>query len=81
MDINILAIIVGLLAAAIVIAVVVGIFTVFILKKKKRKVIKEFKLELLTREEMIRKTSREGMIKGSLYVCIMKKVHFNTITA
>lgn len=67
MDIDILAIIVGLLAAAFVIAVVVGVFTVFIMKKKKRKVIKEFKLELLTREEMIRKASREGMTKGRLY--------------
>lgn len=73
MDIDILAIIVGLLAAAFVIAVVVGVFTVFIMKKKKRKVIKEFKLELLTREEMIRKASREGMIEGRPYVCLIMK--------
>ncbi|XP_063445701.1 plexin-B2-like [Mytilus trossulus] len=77
-DIEILAIIVGLLAAAFVTAVVVGIFTVFIMKKKKRKVIKEFKLELLTREEMIRKASREEFADAQM---TMREIKSDLVTS
>ncbi|XP_071175959.1 plexin-B1-like [Mytilus edulis] len=77
-DIDILAIIVGLLAAAFVIAVVVGVFTVFIMKKKKRKVIKEFKLELLTREEMIRKASREEFADAQM---TMREIKSDLVTS
>lgn len=71
-DTDILAIMVGLLAAALFTAVVVGILIVLIMKKKKKKIIKEFKMELLTREEMIRKASREGMRKQTPYICTIK---------
>ncbi|CAC5377409.1 PLXND [Mytilus coruscus] len=59
-DVNTLAFVVGALAAALVTAVVIGVSAVVILRKKKKKAIKEFKMELMTREEIIRKASREG---------------------
>lgn len=59
-DVEILAIIVGVLTAALVTAIIVGISAVVLLRRKKKRVIKEFKMELMTREEMIRKASREG---------------------
>ncbi|CAC5368904.1 PLXNB [Mytilus coruscus] len=58
-DVNILGITVGILAAALVTAVVIGMLAVVVFKKKKKKAIKEFKMELMTREEIIRKASRE----------------------
>ena len=57
----------GVLSAALVIAIVVGLLAVLILKKKKKKAIKEFKLELVSREDMIRKASREGNYTYSLH--------------
>ncbi|CAG2203341.1 PLXNA [Mytilus edulis] len=63
-DVKILSIIVGVLAAALVTAVTIGILAVLVLKRK-RKAIKEFKMELMTREEMVRKASR------SLIECLM----------
>lgn len=61
-DVKILAIVVGVLAAALFTVVIIGVSAVIFLKKKKKRVIKEFKMELMTREEMIRKASREGYL-------------------
>lgn len=61
-DVNTLAFVVGALAAALATAIVIGVSAVVILRKKKRKAIKEFKMELMTREETIRKASREGKV-------------------
>ncbi|XP_076112616.1 plexin-B3-like [Mytilus galloprovincialis] len=67
-DVEILAIIVGVLAAALVTAVVIGISAVVVLRRKKKKVIKEFKMELMTREEMIRKASREEFADAQMNI-------------
>lgn len=69
-DVNILGITVGFLAAALVTTVVIGMLAVIVLKKKKKKAIKEFKMELITREEMIRKASREGEL---VFILLMQK--------
>ncbi|CAC5406190.1 PLXND [Mytilus coruscus] len=55
-DSNILTITVGILTAALVTAVVIG---GSIIRKKKKRNTKEYRMELLTREEMIREASRE----------------------
>ncbi|CAC5382906.1 PLXNA [Mytilus coruscus] len=67
-DVKILAITVGVLAAALVTAVVLGISAVVILRKKKKRVMKEFKMELMTREEMIRKASREEFADAQMNI-------------
>ncbi|XP_052081072.1 plexin-A1-like [Mytilus californianus] len=67
-DVNTLAIIVAILAAALVTAVVIGISAVVILRKKKKKAIKEFKMELMTREETIRKASREEFADAQMNI-------------
>ncbi|XP_052080668.1 plexin-B1-like isoform X9 [Mytilus californianus] len=67
-DVKILAIIVGVLAAALVTAVVIGISAVVFLRKKKKRVMKEFKMELMTREEMIRKASREEFADAQMNI-------------
>ncbi|XP_076112604.1 plexin-B1-like isoform X2 [Mytilus galloprovincialis] len=67
-DVKILAIIVGVLAASLVTAVVIGISAVVLLRRKKKKVIKEFKMELMTREEMIRKASREEFADAQMNI-------------
>ncbi|CAG2203337.1 PLXNA [Mytilus edulis] len=74
-DVQVLAIIVGVLAAALVIAVVIGILSVVVLRKKKRKAIKEFKMELMTREEMVRKASREEFADAQM---TMRNVCFSS---
>ncbi|CAC5414003.1 PLXNB [Mytilus coruscus] len=77
-DINILAIIVGVLAAALVTAVIIGIFAVVVLRKKKRKAIKEFKMELMTREEMVRKASREEFADAQMTMRSIKSDLFTS---
>ncbi|XP_063446890.1 plexin-A2-like [Mytilus trossulus] len=67
-DVEILAIIVGVLAAALVTAIIVGISAVVLLRRKKKRVIKEFKMELMTREEMIRKASREEFADAQMNI-------------
>ncbi|CAC5364404.1 PLXNB [Mytilus coruscus] len=67
-DVNILGITVGILAAALVTAVVIGMLAVIVFKKKKKKAIKEFKMELMTREEIIRKASREEFADAQMNI-------------
>ncbi|XP_076089143.1 plexin-B3-like [Mytilus galloprovincialis] len=67
-DVNILGITVVFLAAALVTTVVIGMLAVIVLKKKKKKAIKEFKMELITREEMIRKASREEFADAQMNI-------------
>ncbi|VDI05385.1 Hypothetical predicted protein [Mytilus galloprovincialis] len=59
-DINTLAITVGIMTAALITAVVISVFAVIIIRKKKKRTIQEFEIELMTREEMIREASRKG---------------------
>ncbi|XP_076089353.1 plexin-B1-like [Mytilus galloprovincialis] len=77
-DVQVLAIIVGVLAAALVIAVVIGILSVVVLRKKKRKAIKEFKMELMTREEMVRKASREEFADAQMTMRSIKSDLFTS---
>ncbi|VDI43472.1 Hypothetical predicted protein [Mytilus galloprovincialis] len=77
-DVKVLAIIAGVLAAALAIAVTIGILAVFVLKKKKRKAIKEFKMELMTREEMVRKASREEFADAQM---TMKSIKSDLFTS
>ncbi|CAG2223448.1 PLXNB [Mytilus edulis] len=77
-DVKVLAIIVGVLAAALVIAVTIGILAVVILRKKKRKAIKEFKMELMTREEMVRKASREEFADAQMTMRSIKSDLFTS---
>ncbi|XP_063418244.1 plexin-A2-like [Mytilus trossulus] len=77
-DVQILSIIVGVLAAALVIAVTIGILAVMVLKKKKRKAIKEFKMELMTREEMVRKASREEFADAQMTMRSIKSDLFTS---
>ncbi|CAG2238875.1 PLXNA [Mytilus edulis] len=67
-DVNTLAFVVGALAAALATAIVIGVSAVVILRKKKKKAIKEFKMELMTREEMIRKASREEFADAQMNI-------------
>ncbi|VDI09897.1 plexin A [Mytilus galloprovincialis] len=67
-DVNTLAFVVGALAAALATAIVIGLSAVLILRKKKKKAIKEFKMELMTREEMIRKASREEFADAQMNI-------------
>ncbi|XP_052080598.1 plexin-B1-like [Mytilus californianus] len=64
-DSNILAITVGMLTAALVTAVVIG---GFIIRKKKKRTTKEYRMELLTREEMIREASREEFADAQMSI-------------
>ncbi|XP_052080585.1 plexin-B1-like isoform X2 [Mytilus californianus] len=77
-DVNVLAIIVGVLAAALVTAVIIGIFAVVVLRKNKRKTIKEFKMELMTREELVRKTSREEFADAQMTMRSIKSELFTS---
>ncbi|CAG2203346.1 unnamed protein product [Mytilus edulis] len=67
-DINTLAITVGFLTAALITAVVISVFAVIIIRKKKKRTIKEFKIELMTREEMIREASREEFADAQINI-------------
>ncbi|XP_071159994.1 plexin A3-like [Mytilus edulis] len=67
-DVNTLAFVVGALAAALATAIIIGVSAVVILRKKKKKAIKEFKMELMTREEMIRKASREEFADAQMNI-------------
>ncbi|XP_063443277.1 plexin-A1-like [Mytilus trossulus] len=67
-DVNTLAFVVGALAAALASAIVIGVCAVVILRKKKKKTIKEFKMELMTREETIRKASREEFADAQMNI-------------
>ncbi|XP_063418246.1 plexin-B1-like [Mytilus trossulus] len=71
-DINTLAITVGIMTAALITAVVISVFAVTIIRKKKKRTIKEFKIELMTREEMIREASREEFADAQIYIKIFK---------
>ncbi|XP_052080590.1 plexin-B1-like [Mytilus californianus] len=77
-DVKILAIIVGVLAAALLIAVIIGILAVLVLRKKKKKAIKEFKMELMTREEMVRKASREEFADAQMTMRSIKSDLFTS---
>ncbi|CAC5373741.1 PLXNA [Mytilus coruscus] len=67
-DSNILTITVGILTAALVTAVVTGVLAVVIIRKKKRRTTKEFRMELLTREEIIREASREEFADAQMSI-------------
>ncbi|CAC5391119.1 PLXNB [Mytilus coruscus] len=77
-DAKILAIIVGVLATALLIAVIIGILAVLVLRKKKKKAIKEFKMELMTREEMVRKASREEFADAQMTMRSIKSDLFTS---
>ncbi|CAC5392625.1 unnamed protein product [Mytilus coruscus] len=77
-DVKILAIIVGVLAATLVTAVIIVILAVLVLKKKKRKAIKELKMELMTREEMVRKASREEFADAQMTMRSIKSDLFTS---
>ncbi|CAC5422718.1 unnamed protein product [Mytilus coruscus] len=66
--VNKLVIIAGVLAAALITAVVIGVLAVVVLRSKKKRAVKEFKIELMTREEMIRKASREEFADAQMNI-------------
>ncbi|XP_063418248.1 plexin-B2-like [Mytilus trossulus] len=67
-DVNTLAFVVGALAVALVTAIIIGVSAVVFLRKKRKRVIKEFKMELMTREETIRKASREEFADAQMNI-------------
>ncbi|CAG2203352.1 unnamed protein product [Mytilus edulis] len=77
-DINTLVIIAGVLVAALITAIVIGVLAVVILRKQKKRAVKEFKIELMTREEMIRKASREEFADAQMNI---KDIKSNLVTS
>ncbi|XP_071159959.1 plexin-B2-like isoform X2 [Mytilus edulis] len=77
-DINTLVIIAGVLVAALITAIVIGVLAVVILRKQKKRDVKEFRIELMTREEMIRKASREEFADAQMNI---KDIKSNLVTS
>ena len=57
-----MTIVISVLATAFVAAVVIGVATVLVIRQRKIKAEEHFKMELISREEKIRDTSREGTL-------------------
>lgn len=57
---NTFVMVVGILAAGVVVTIIIGISAVLVLRRKKTKAANEFKMELIAKAEMIQQARREG---------------------
>ncbi|CAG2187327.1 PLXNB [Mytilus edulis] len=58
---NTFVMVVGILAAGVVVTIIIGISAVLVLRRKKTKAANEFKMELIAKAEMIQQARREGL--------------------
>ncbi|XP_076117378.1 uncharacterized protein LOC143085063 [Mytilus galloprovincialis] len=58
---NTFVMVVGILAAGVVVTIIIGISAVLVLRRKKTKAANEFKMELIAKAEMIQQARRKGL--------------------